>query len=368
MAVSCGRLVEGLRRREIPTDVAALAGGDDGAEPLPQARDRGTDHIVVGPVKSGKTGQMVWNLVAPEHRQLPYTFAVGFGASAAGFLAVTLAAWLGIPSLVMVRGNDLDQDWFDAERGPWVGESLSRASVITAVSPDMVRRILALYPGRDVRFLPNGVDQSEWELLPRDVLLCTQIRDHSAFNGKRVVGLFGELKYKKGVAMWLAAVRDAGLKDKLGLLVVGDRIEEEAARMLDDPMLSPSLVRLAFAERERLPGLYAACDYVAVPSLIDGMPNALLEAMSVGVVPIVSDAGAMKEVVKDGETGFVFPASDRDAAGKAVVRALSLTDSELAAMKKRARESVAANFSAAREIDGLCDIVLPGRERSSKGL
>jgi len=361
MAVSSGRLVEGLRRRDITTDVVALAGGDDESEPQPQVRDRGTDYLVSTSGKSGRTGQMVWNAVVPEHRRCPYTFVVGFGASAAGFLAVTLAAWLGIPSLVMVRGNDLDQDWFDAERGPWVRDSLSRASVVAAVSPDMVRRILALYPGRDVRFLPNGVDPSQWELLPRDVTLCRQIREHSALTGKRVVGLFGELKYKKGVAMWLAAVRDAGLKDKLGLLVVGDRIEEQAARMLEDPALSPSLVRIAFAERERLPGLYAACDYVALPSLIDGMPNALLEAMSVGVVPIVSDAGAMKGVVKDGETGFVFPAGDRDAAGKGTARAMSLPDSELAAMKKRAREHVAANFSAAREIEGLCGIVVPRR-------
>jgi glycosyltransferase involved in cell wall biosynthesis len=74
-------------------------------------------------------------------------------------------------------------------------------------------------------------------------------------------------------------------------------------------------MHVPFSSRKRLPGLYKACDFVALPSHFDGMPNVLLEAMALGVVPIVSDAGAMGDIVEDGRTGFVFPADDRQAGG-----------------------------------------------------
>jgi glycogen synthase len=358
MAVSSARKVEALRDRGVRVDVVAFTDSDPKPALRSLPRDGGTDHHVSRTAAMGKTAQRLWNVLSIEHRGEPFTFVVGFGTGIGGFMAVTYAAWFGCPSLVLARGNDFDETWFDEDRGPRVREALSRATVVAAISEEMRRRIFALYPGKDVRLLPNGVDVSAWELLPRDAALRDEIRAKPAFEERTIIGLFGELKYKKGLNLWLGALRDANLLDEVGLLVVGDRLDDETIEILADPVLAPRSVRYPFSGRDRLPGLYAACDFVAVPSLYDGMPNVLLEAMSAGVAPIVSDAGAMGEVVADGRTGFVFPAQDREAAAEALGRALRLTRSARVAMGAAAREFVRVNFSVERETDALCEILL----------
>ena len=66
---------------------------------------------------------------------------------------------------------------------------------------------------------------------------------------------------------------------------------------------------------------YRHADVFALPSRYEGMPNALLEAMSFGLAPIVSDASpGPLEVVRDNETGLVVPTGDPDALAAAITR------------------------------------------------
>lgn len=357
--MSSDRQVRGLRGRDLHVDVVAFADSGDHPAVKAVARDRGTDYCVHAKPEMPLMARDLWEVIAAEHRRQPYTFAVGFGASLGGFLAVTYAAWLGCPALVLVRGNDFDQDLFHPERGFRVRESLTRAAVIGVVSREMGERIAALYPGNEIRLVPNGIDVSEWELLPRDRSRRDEIRADAEAVGRKIIGLFGELKHKKGVALWLGALLDAQLIDRITLLFVGDRIDDETQRVLSNQALAPPVVRMPFSDRDSLAGLYAACDFVAIPSLFDGMPNVLLESMAVGVVPIVSDAGAMAEVVCDGETGFVFRAGDRKEAAEALKRALSLSEERREFMGLRAREHVRRYYSVDRELDLLCEILIP---------
>ncbi|MHC1741874.1 MAG: glycosyltransferase family 4 protein [Syntrophobacteraceae bacterium] len=361
MAVSALRQVQGLRRRGLPVDVIAFTETDPRALVSTVPRDGGVDYHLSRSPRRGLTAQRAWRLASLAHAGSPYTSVVGFGAGMPGYLAVTFAAWLGCPSLVLVRGNDFDQDWFEPHRSHWVREALSRASVVGVVSHDMIRRIRALFPEADVRFIPNGVDLAGLEQLPRDETVCLEIRSQLTVDGRCIIGLFGELKYKKGVPFWLGAIREAGLMDRMALLVVGKWVDEEARIILSDPALAPPSVHVPFSNRKRLPGFYKACDFVALPSHFDGMPNVLLEAMALGVVPIVSDAGAMGEIVEDGRTGFVFRADDRRGAAEATAKALGLDAAGRAAMAKRASESVFERFSLERESDALCEILLPNR-------
>ena len=159
--------------------------------------------------------------------------------------------------------------------------------------------------------------------------------------------------------LFLAALRDAGLVPRAGLLIVG-RMDEETRQILADPAIAPLSHAIPFSPPEKLPGLYAACDFVALPSLFEGMPNVLLEAMASGCVPIVSDAGAMGDIVGDGKTGFVFPAENRDAAARAAARAFALDDKKLAAMSKRAKELIRKEFSPEKETDALMELLFGG--------
>jgi glycosyltransferase involved in cell wall biosynthesis len=361
MAESCARQVAGLRRRGIRVEVIAFTDSETRFAIRSEARDNGWDHHLSRSARPGPAGQQAWALAAERARKTPFQGVVGFGAGWGGFLAVTYAAWLGIPSLVLVRGNDFDQAWFDPAAGFRTREALARADRIGVVAPDMGRRIQALFPGKDVRFIPNGVDPDVWEPFPADLQTRDDIRTRLANGSKKIFGLFGELKYKKGVPFWLSALRDTGRMDQAALLVVGRRLDEELEQILDDPALAPVSLRLPFVPRDQLAGLYAACDYVVLPSFFEGLPNVLLEAMASGVAPLTSDAGAMAELVRDGETGFLFPAHDRRAAAEATLKALTQPEEDRRAMGARAREWVRTRFSPEREIETLLEALDLGR-------
>lgn len=351
MAVSCARQVRGLRRRGLSVDVLVL-GALGVFEPVIAERDGGADILVPPETEPAIASNQAWILVQARG---PYGHVVGFGAAVGGYHAVTFAAWLGTESTVLVRGNDFDRDWFWPQRSGMVREAFARATAIGAVTMEKVERIRALYPSHRVEWTPNSVEVARWELLPADQDRRDEIRRLlHAGPGVRIVGLFGELKAKKRIPFWLEAVRDAGLLERVRLLVVGT-LDAPTAAVLDDPAIAPRSLRIPFCPPDELAGLYAAADFIAIPSMFEGMPNVLLEAMACGVVPIVSDAGAMREVITDGENGFVFANDSRTAAGEATARALDVADLE--GMSARARAFVEMEFSPARELDVLCGLI-----------
>lgn len=358
MAESAKRQVQCLRRNEIETDVVFF-------EEIPHARgisiisgvrDNGTDIVITHTDQPGNSAQLAWRDILKRSAQSAYTLIVGFGAGFAGYTAVTYAAWLNIPALISVRGNDFDRDWFEPRRAYFVNETLRRADSIAAVSHEKVRKIQALYPEKQVFWLPNGVDWTFEKLLTSEKSIRDALRTKLNGNGKRIIGIFGKLKYKKRVPMMLAAIRERGLLKKISLLIAGT-LDIETEAILSDPSLSPLTEHIPFCERDNLPQLYAACDFIAIPSLFEGFPNVLLEAMAAGAVPIVSDAGAMPDVITHGKTGFMFNAVSQKDAGNAFCDALALSNRALSEMRQRVRTMIKQQFSLEQETKALLNAV-----------
>ena len=76
-----------------------------------------------------------------------------------------------------------------------------------------------------------------------------------------------------------------------------------------------------FVQPADLPGLYAAADVFVLPSRHDGWGLVVNEALGAGLPIVVSDrVGAGRDLVKDGENGFVFPSEDVDALASCLAR------------------------------------------------
>jgi glycosyltransferase involved in cell wall biosynthesis len=72
----------------------------------------------------------------------------------------------------------------------------------------------------------------------------------------------------------------------------------------------------------RIADLLARADVYVSSSLSDSTSVSLLEAMSAGAFPVVSDVAANREWIIDGETGLLFPPGDAEALSRALARAL----------------------------------------------
>lgn len=91
-------------------------------------------------------------------------------------------------------------------------------------------------------------------------------------------------------------------------------------------------------------------DVYVLPSLQEGMPNSLLEAMACGLPVIASRIGGVVDVVEDGKSGILFEAGDVSGLASAMVRLLN--DSELRLkLGTEARRRVVENFSIDRIAD-----------------
>jgi glycosyltransferase involved in cell wall biosynthesis len=104
--------------------------------------------------------------------------------------------------------------------------------------------------------------------------------------------------------------------------------------------------------RDDVPELLAAADLFLMPSRDEGgaPPFALAEAMYAGVPAVVSDAGALTEIIEDKVNGLVFSCGDADDLTAAVGWALSHRE-QLASMAACAREQAARDFTLERMTD-----------------
>jgi glycosyltransferase involved in cell wall biosynthesis len=91
---------------------------------------------------------------------------------------------------------------------------------------------------------------------------------------------------------------------------------------------------------EKVKSLIAASDFLLLPSLEEGIPNVVLEAMALGTVVVSTDCGGVKEVINNGESGFVVPIRDPEAIADRLQAVMSLSNDDLDGVRRNARETI----------------------------
>jgi glycosyltransferase involved in cell wall biosynthesis len=117
----------------------------------------------------------------------------------------------------------------------------------------------------------------------------------------------GQVGQRKGIGYLLEAYRRAGI-ERSELLLVG-RLVGDAARHLT----CPGVVHHPHVPRWELPDVYRTADVFVLPTLIEGMPQTALEAMACGLPVIVSEHAFGRDVIRDGQDGYVVPIRDSTA-------------------------------------------------------
>jgi glycosyltransferase involved in cell wall biosynthesis len=157
-----------------------------------------------------------------------------------------------------------------------------------------------------------------------------------------VTGTMATMRRVKGIDILLrAAAECADLKD-MHLLLFGKVVDPEIRVLAAHPLIRDR-VRLV-GHRTDASELINGADLFVMPSRAEALCQALLEAMHQGVCPVVSDAGGMKEVVRHGVDGVVFPSEDVAALAH-VIRWLHSDRGLVARYAADARERIAADFT-----------------------
>ncbi|PYR81208.1 MAG: hypothetical protein DMF87_06085 [Acidobacteria bacterium] len=213
------------------------------------------------------------------------------------------------------------------------------------VSTDIQQRLRL--PARiPQRVIYNGIDAAA---LRTDAAPARRSRSDTPFD----VGIVGRIDQVKGHEVLLRALACLRHLPRLRVHVFGTGpLEAHCRRMAAEGKLSDVVRFHGFdpAIHERM----ASLDLLVMPSLHEGLPYVLLEAMSLRVPIVASRVGGLREVLDDG-SGMLVPLGDPYALATAIERLYD--DRELRArLAARAHETVRQRFAARDMVRAYCDL------------
>ena len=227
------------------------------------------------------------------------------------------------------RAQQLTRDW--ADRVVAVSEAVKKELHQTESIAD--EKVVVIQNGIDLsHFCPpaqgeRSAARAEWQSAPETV----------------VIGAVGRFHGPKGLDILIHAFAKARqTHGNILLVLAGDGPDDEVLRQQVESLELQDAVRFLGFQKDPRP-LYPGFDLYVLPSLKEGSPNALLEAMGRGCACIASNVGGVPEAIVDGESGCLVPPSDPDTLAQ---RLLELADdpTQRRRLAQAARQRVESHF------------------------
>jgi glycosyltransferase involved in cell wall biosynthesis len=253
------------------------------------------------------------------------------------FPAVTAGKWLGKPVLVRPgRGGEAHFDLSVVQRkrllGPFFARSIARNTTAWVANSQEIEADLERWgvAGERVHAIPNGVE------IPHD-------EKQRSRNGVVHFVSMGRLEAEKAVEQTICAFASLPADAPAQLTILGDGLCRPELEALSRRLGQERRIAFTGAVGDVTPYLKEADVYVST-SVSEGMSNALLEAMSSGVMPVVSRVSGADDLVEEGVSGLLFSPGDEMALARRLERSLAMTAECRRAMGEEARKAVRDRF------------------------
>src|SRR5258706_5588228 len=308
-----------------------------------------------------------FELLVEEHKREPFDILHGYFLPQAGFVAAYAGKYLDIPNVVTIRGTDIERAAYDPSKFSHVMYALQNASAVTANASELVKKTRA-FIDRDVILIPNGIEAERFKPMQKNIALADGLGLTSkAHKDALVIGFVGELREKKGLKTLLIGYAQINQKHPTSLLIVGEVRAGEDKNTFEEIKSSipnANIVVTGTISHKDIPAYYSLMDIFVHPSLRDGMPNALLEAMACGKPIVATPVGGIMDVIKDDENGKIVPVNDIDALARAIDQLLE-DEGLRKRLGKAARIKIVQEFTPQNELDANLKIYEKLLERSS---
>lgn len=183
---------------------------------------------------------------------------------------------------------------------------LKQFSHVAAVSLEVKNKIvLSKIPEANVNLVLNGVDVERFA----DCNLSSQAKEKLGIPGNQIViGTVGRISSEKGHIHLCNAFKSLHRQfPETSLLIVGDGdLREELQIKFRDPSI------IFTGLRNDIPKLYQCMDIFALPSLTEGLPMVLLEAMSSRLPVVATKVGYVPQVILENQTGLLVEPGDEE--------------------------------------------------------
>lgn len=261
----------------------------------------------------------IFRIIRKHHPDIIHTH--GYKTNLLGFLFAKL---FGIPIVATLHG--------------WLYSNITRTKLITRASFMFMKhfdRVIAVseqiraglerlkIPSRKIVIIKNVPFSSgnECSIKPRGLRQKLGLPPNS-----KLIGFVGRLEPVKGCALFIQAISQlAGSHSDYHFVIVGEGPERESlerqARGLD---LEKQIYFCGFCDD--ITAIFKSLDLYVLPSLGEGIPLALLEAMAHGVPVIATSVGGVPEVIEDRINGILVPPNNPSLLAESIVESLSNQD------------------------------------------
>ncbi|HVX64332.1 MAG TPA: glycosyltransferase [Pirellulales bacterium] len=274
----------------------------------------------------------------------------------ANLLGRVAASWAGVPRVACgIRVAERRSRWrlrLDRWTSRWVD-----AYVVVSESVAAFSRTEGGLPGDRLQVIPNGIDVGRF-----DQAAPADLTEFGIGPGRRAVTFVGRLDPQKGLAEFLSAASAwlDPLPDCDFLLVGAGPQREELERLVQQRGLSQ---RVRFAGwRADIPSILRASALLVLPSLWEGMPNVLLEAMACRLPVVATNVEGVGELLGPQSEAQTAPIGDMQTLAAKIVAIAS--QAELAArLGQSNRHRVESQFSLDAMVAAYSDLLhrLAGR-------
>ncbi|WP_350355959.1 glycosyltransferase family 4 protein [Mycolicibacterium rufum] len=219
-----------------------------------------------------------------------------------GFL-VWLSSLYGVPTILHMHGGEF-HEYFRGARPSvqrLISTTLVRADVIVALGETWASRVREVAPGARVEIVPNAIKRHDQVMLrPHNTIQFT---------------FLGELCDRKGIGnlikAWAQLIKASD--GPTAVLSVAGWGEIEKARTQINTLAVADSVRLCgWLSKSQVSDLLDRTCVLVLPSINEGQPMAILEAMSRGICVVSTTAGGIPEMIGDGEGVLVQPGNVRE--------------------------------------------------------
>jgi teichuronic acid biosynthesis glycosyltransferase TuaC len=245
-----------------------------------------------------------------------------------GAASVLLGRFLRRPVVVHVMGCDINYLTEFLVRRKVIQWSLRHAIHVVSVSRAMKEKLIALdVPSSRISVIYNGVDTSVFA--PKDMVVCRRRLGIKA--DEKAILFVGTFEKVKGVEDLVKAF-EALVKDwdggnaELRLYMIGSgSLEGSIARMVRSADLDSRVRLIGNVRNERIADWMNACDVFCLPSIREGLPNVLLEAMACCRPIVATRVGGIPELIEDYALGVLVEPDDQEGLRQALANTVEIT-------------------------------------------
>jgi PEP-CTERM/exosortase A-associated glycosyltransferase len=214
-------------------------------------------------------------------------------------------------------------------------------------------------PSDKITVVPNAVDRNTFSGPASPDRALALFLDLS---GKTVIGFFGSFYAYEGLELLLQAVPELQRRrPDIAVLLVGGGPEEEKLRALTQQLgLGDAVIFAGRIPQQKIRRYYDLVDLFVFPRVSTRLtelvtPLKPLEAMAQERIVVASDVGGHRELIRDRETGYLFPPGDRQRLAAGVMAALADRDC-WPRIRARAVEFIETERSWASSVARYCEV------------